>query len=116
MKIFLSHTLLCFAIFTLEQVVADQEAAWENMAHVRHDALVKKWGGGSDSVLRERLAAMYVRDQEARKFMMTLPQSQWTEVLGKQQRETDAALTLQLKEIVTVRGRPTVRVVGINGS
>jgi hypothetical protein len=115
-KILLINILLCAAISALGQGIADQEAAWEKRAHARHDTLVKTWGSGSDSVLRERLAAMSVRDQDARKFMMTLPQAQWNEVLGKQQRETDAALTLELKEIIATRGWPTFRLVGVNGS
>lgn len=59
---------------------------------------------------------MYIRDQDARRFMMTVPQAQWTDSMGKQQRETDAALTSQLKEIVATRGWPTFRLVGVDGS
>src|SRR6266702_1398281 len=48
--------------------------------------------------------------------MTTLPPAQWTDSLGKQQRDADAALTLQLKEIVATRGWPTFRLVGVDGS
>jgi hypothetical protein len=107
---------LCVVTAALGQDIASQQAAWEKAAEARHDALVKQWGKGSDSALREKLHAMYVRDQDARRFMMTLPQAQWTDSLGKQQRDADAALTLQLKEIVTTKGWPTFRLVGIDGS
>jgi hypothetical protein len=48
--------------------------------------------------------------------MTTLPPAQWTDSLAKQQRDADAALTLQLKEIVATRGWPTFRLVGVDGS
>src|SRR6266702_8368178 len=48
--------------------------------------------------------------------MTTLPPAQWTDSLGKQQRDADAALTLQLREIVATRGWPTFRLVGVDGS
>jgi hypothetical protein len=77
---------------------------------------VKQWGTGTDSALREKLHAMFVRDQDARSFMTTLPLAEWTDSLAKQQQDTDAALTLQLKEIVATRGWPTFRMVGVDGS
>jgi hypothetical protein len=101
---------------TYGQDIASQQAAWEKSAEAHHDAQSKQWGEGSDSALRKTLQAMYVRDQDARKFMMTLPQAQWTDAMGKQQRDTDVALTLQLKEIVRTHGWPTFRLVGIDGS
>jgi hypothetical protein len=116
MRYLLTSFLLGAAISAFGQGIADQEAAWEKMAHARHDALVEKWGSGSDSEFREKLAAMSVRDQDARKFMMTLPQSQWTEALGRHQQEIDVALTLQLEELVGKSGWPTFRLVGVNGS
>ncbi len=108
--------ILISATSAFSQDLASQQAAWEKMAEVRHDELVKQWGAGTDPALREKLAEMYRRDQEARKFMMTLPQAQWTVAMGQQQRDEDAALTSQLKEIVASRGWPTFRLVGVNGS
>jgi hypothetical protein len=98
------------------QNVASEQAAWEKVADARHNALVKQWGTGTDSALREKLHAMFVRDQDARSFMTTLPLAEWTDSLAKQQQDTDAALTLQLKEIVATRGWPTFRMVGVDGS
>ena len=108
--------ILISATSAFSQDLASQQAAWEKMAEVRHDELVKQWGAGTDPALREKLAEMYRRDQEARKFMMTLPQAQWTVAMGQQQRDEDAALTSQLKEIVASRGWPTFRLIGVNGS
>jgi len=104
------------ATVAFSQDITSQQAAWEKAADARHDSLVKHWGTGSDPALREKLHAMYVRDQDARRFMTTLPPAQWTDSLGKQQRDADAALTLQLKEIVATRGWPTFRLVGVDGS
>jgi hypothetical protein len=116
MRIFSIAIVLLLAIAAYGQDIATQAEAWENAADTRHDALVKKWGEGSDSSLRKSLQAMYARDQDARKFMMALPQAQWTEALGKRQRDTDAALTLELKQIVKTHGWPTFRLVGVDGS
>jgi hypothetical protein len=107
---------LCVVTAAFGQDIASQQAAWEKAAEAHHDALLKQWGEGSDSALREKLQAMYVRDQGARRFMMTLPQAQWTDALARQQRDTDVALTLQLKAMVRTHGWPTFQLVGIDGS
>jgi hypothetical protein len=107
---------LSLAIAAVGLDIASQQAAWEKAAEARHDALVKRWGKGSDSALRNKLHEMYVRDQNARRFMMSSPPSQWTDSLGKQQQDADASLTLQLKEIVRMKGWPTFRLVGIDGA
>lgn len=99
MRGYLIAVALCIATAARGQDIASQQEAWEKAIEARHDALVKQWGNGSDAALREELHEMYVRDQEARRFMMTLPQAQWTDSIGKQQRQTDDALTLQLKRL-----------------
>src|ERR1035437_9329284 len=116
MRNLLIAVALCVVTSAFGQDIASQEAAWERAAEARHEALVKQWGEGSDSALRKTLQAMSIRDQETRRLMMTLPQAQWTDALVKQQRDTDAALTLQLKQIVRAHGWPTFRLVGIDGS
>jgi hypothetical protein len=116
MRNLLIAVTVSLATVALGQDIALTEAAWEKVAHARHDALVKRWGSGSDPALREKLHAMYIRDQDARKFMTTLPQTQWTDSLAKQQQDSDAALTLQLKQIVATYGWPTFRMVGVDGS
>jgi hypothetical protein len=108
--------ILCIATITSGQDIASQQASWEKAADARHNALVKQWGIGIDPALHEKLHAMFVRDQDSRTFMTTLPPTQWTDSLAKQQQDTDAALTLQLKEIVATRGWPTFRLVGVDGS
>jgi hypothetical protein len=116
MRNLLIAVALCIVTAAFGQDIASQQAAWEKADDAHHDALLKQWGQGSDSALRKTLQTMYVRDQKARRFMMTLPQAQWTDALAKQLRDTDAALTLQLKEIVRTHGWPTFRLVGIDGS
>ncbi len=59
---------------------------------------------------------MYLRDQDARKFMMALPPDQWTDSQERRRQETDTALTVQLKEIVKTFGWPTFRLVGMDGA
>ncbi len=108
--------ILTSATAVFGQDLASQQAAWKKMAEARHDALVKQWGAGTDPALREKLAAMYRRDQDVRKFMMTLPPAQWTPAMGQQQREADEALSSELKAIVASRGWPTFRLVGVKGS
>jgi hypothetical protein len=98
------------------QDITSRQTAWEKAAEARHDALMKQWGTGIDPALHEKLHAMFVRDQDARKFMTTLPQAQWTDSLAKHQQDVDAALTLQLKQIVATRGWPTFRMVGVDAS
>ncbi|QEE28015.1 hypothetical protein FTW19_08410 [Terriglobus albidus] len=93
-----------------------QQVTWEKAVEAQHDALIKRWGKGTDPVLREKLQAIYQRDQDARRLMMTLPPAEWTDALRKQQRDTDATLTLQLKEIVNTYGWPTFRLVGSEGA
>jgi hypothetical protein len=116
MRSLLIAVALCVVTAASGQDVASQQAAWEKKAEARHDALLKQWGVGSDPALRKTLQTMYLRDQEARRFMMTLPQVQWTNALGKQQRDADAELTLQLKGIVRAHGWPTFQMVGLEGS
>ena len=107
---------LCVTTVVRGQDLTSQQQAWEKAAEARHDAFVKRWGNGSDPSLREELRAMYVRDQDARKFMMTLPPARWTDSMGEQRELTDADLTSQLKKIVTTKGWPTFRLVGVDGA
>lgn len=116
MRGYLIAMALCMTTTVRGQDLTSQQEAWEKAVQTRHDALVKQWGDGSDSSLREELRAMYARDQEARRFMMTLPQSQWTDLMSKQQQQTDMDLTAQLKKIVMTKGWPTFRLVGVDGS
>lgn len=117
MRSLLIIAALCLATGALGQDdVALQQAAWEKTVEARHDELVKLWGDGSNPVLRKKLNAMYLRDQGARKFMMTLPHAQWTDSRVKRRRDTDTALTVQLKEIVKTFGWPTFRLVGVDGA
>jgi len=49
-------------------------------------------------------------------FIAALPPAQWTDSQRKRQRDTDIALTAQLKEIVKTFGWPTFRLVGGDGA
>jgi hypothetical protein len=61
----------------------NHESAWEKAAEQHHAARQKECGVGIDASLSERINALYLRDQQARKFMMTFPnrhgQQRWAE-------------------------------------
>ncbi|HEY1215449.1 MAG TPA: DUF6624 domain-containing protein [Bryobacteraceae bacterium] len=116
MRGYLIAISLCLTTVVRGQDITSQQQAWEKAVEARHDAFVKRWGNGSDPSLRKELRVMYARDQDARKFMMTLPPAQWTDSMGQQREMTDADLTLQLKKIVKRKGWPTFRMVGVNGA
>lgn len=52
---------------------------------------------------------------KTRKFMMTLP-AQWIDSMDQQRELTNADLTSQLKKIMTTKGWPTFRLVGVDGA
>jgi hypothetical protein len=95
---------------------AQQLSRWEAEADARYRTLTKKYGTGKNKVLREKLIQMGIEDQSVRKWMMTLPQSQWTSAMGEEQRQTDLRLTAELKEIVRKYGWPTIPLVGVKAS
>ena len=115
MRGYLIAVALCITTLVHGQDLPSQQAAWEKTVEARHDALVKQWGNGSDPALREELHAMYAHDQEARRFMMTLPPAQWTASMAERRQQTDAELTSDLKKIVMTKGWPTFRLVGVDG-
>lgn len=86
-----------------------------------HDALLKKYGDGTDKALSVELMRMRSKDQDIRKRLFedqnfqSLPVEQ-QEKLAKQMNETDAALTARLKQIVEEKGWPTIPLVGEDAS
>ncbi|MBS1801109.1 MAG: hypothetical protein JSS95_14950 [Acidobacteria bacterium] len=87
---------LSLAIAVRWQDIASQHEAWEKTVEARHDALLKQWGIGNDAALREELHARYVRDQDARRSVMTLPQAQWTDSMDKHRQQTMKSLSQAL--------------------
>ena len=98
------------------QAAASPEPAWETELHRRHDELVKRNGPGTDVALRERLLGMRDRDQEARGLAHGQPKGAGKLEMATNMAEIDAALTRELKSIVTEKGWPTIALVGIEAS
>jgi len=90
---------------------------WEqDLAH-RRDLLVQENGPGTDTALRDQLLAMRKEDQEARGLRDGGPPKDGSKpAMAANMAEIDAALTEQLKGIVTAKGWPTIALVGIDAS
>lgn len=105
--------MLCLASLSFAE---KQEDSWEKIAEQYHARMERRCGKGTNSALRDKLHALYQKDQQVRNYMITLPSSQWTEQLAKAQQETDRANTRELQSIVAANGWPGCKVVGLDAS
>jgi hypothetical protein len=94
----------------------DAPAAWAVDLERRRDALIQANGPGTDSALRDRLLAMMAKDQEARGLQDDAPKDKKKLVMAANLDEIDAALTVELKEIIAAHGWPAIALVGIDAS
>ena len=86
------------------------DAVWMNDMAARHAELIKRNGAGTDAALRDKLAAMYARDQEARGVGTGKP------AYTAKTAAVDVKLTAELKEIVARHGWPVIAMVGYDAS
>lgn len=97
------------------------ELAWEQQMQARHDALIKKYGSGTNKTLSAQLMKMGVVDQNARRRLFfrkdfnSLPKNE-QEKLSKEIDSADAKTTVELKQIVAKYGWPTIPLVGVDAS
>lgn len=89
-----------------------QLSAYEAELDARYRTLIARNGSGTNKALQARLIRMGKQDQQVRKPMMTLPQSQWTPAMTDAQVKTDRQLTAELRRIVSRYGWPTISLVG----
>jgi len=86
------------------------DAVWMNDMAARHAELIKRNGPGTDAALRDKLIAMYARDQEARGVGTGKP------AYTAKTAAVDVKLTAELKEIVARHGWPVIAMVGYDAS
>jgi len=86
------------------------DAVWMNDMAARHAELIKRNGPGTDAALRDKLIAMYARDQEARGVGTGKP------AYTAKTAAVDVKLTAELKEIVARHGWPVIAMVGVDAS
>jgi len=86
------------------------DAVWMNDMAARHAELIKRNGPGTDAALRDKLVAMYARDQEARGVGTGKP------AYTAKTAAVDVKLTAELKEIVARHGWPVIAMVGYDAS
>jgi hypothetical protein len=86
------------------------DAVWMNDMAARHAELIKRNGAGTDAPLRDKLVAMYARDQEARGAGTGKP------AYTAKTASVDVRLTGELKEIVERHGWPVIAMVGVDAS
>lgn len=89
---------------------ADGDAVWMNDLAARHEALIKRNGPGTDAALREKLVAMFAKDQEARGVGTGKP------AYTAKTAAVDVELTAELKGMVARRGWPVIAMVGYDAS
>jgi len=90
---------------------------WEQDLVRRRAALLEQNGPGTDTALRDQLLGMQKEDQEARGLHDgQAPKQAGKLAMAANMAEIDAALTEQLKGIVTAKGWPTIGLVGIDAS
>jgi hypothetical protein len=89
---------------------AQGDAVWMNDMAARHAELIKRNGPGTDGALRDKLVAMYARDQEARGAGTGKP------AYTAKTAAVDVQLTAELKEIVGRQGWPVIAMVGVDAS
>ncbi len=92
------------------------EPAWQADLEQRRAQLVAKNGPGTDAALRTQLLSMRDTDQNARGISQGKPMHEGKLQMATNMLEIDAALTQQLKAIVTKTGWPTISLVGLDGS
>jgi hypothetical protein len=83
---------------------------WMNDMAARHAELIKRNGPGTDAALRDKLVAMYARDQEARGVGTGKP------AYTAKTAAVDVKLTAELKEMVARHGWPVIAMVGYDAS
>ena len=86
------------------------DAVWRNDMAARHAELIKRNGPGTDAALRDKLVAMYARDQEARGVGTGKP------AYTAKTAAVDVKLTAELKEMVARHGWPVIAMVGYDAS
>ena len=86
------------------------DAVWMNDMAARHAELIKRNGPGTDAALRDKLIAMYARDQEARGVGTGKP------AYTAKMAAVDVKLTAELKEMVARHGWPVIAMVGYDAS
>jgi hypothetical protein len=86
------------------------DAVWMNDMAARHAELIKRNGPGTDAALRDKLVAMYARDQEARGVGTGKP------AYTAKTAAVDVKLTAELKEMVARHGWPVIAMVGYDAS
>lgn len=106
--------LLCVGmvggVVAQETAAAGADAAWMNDLGARRAELIKRNGPGTDVALREKLMAMYARDQEARGAGTGKP------MYTAKTAEVDRELTAELKAMVARHGWPVIAMVGYEAS
>ncbi len=103
------------AVLLIRGQAWSQSQAWEAEGQKKVDALIKKNGSGTDSVLQKRLLQMRDEDQAIRHSFIGAPADKQREI-GPSVEEVDKKLTAELKEIVQKQGWPIIRLVGIEAS
>jgi len=112
--------LLCstgptWAALQAPAVAVSANPDWKAEIQRRRDALVAMNGAGTDPALRDQLLKMRDADQRARGMSPDAKAKGHVEIAANLN-EIDAALTEQLKGIVSSRGWPTITMVGIDAS
>lgn len=106
--------LLCVGmvvgVVAQETAAAGADAAWMNDLGARRAELIKRNGPGTNVALREKLMAMYARDQEARGAGTGKP------MYTAKTAEVDRELTAELKAMVARHGWPVIAMVGYEAS
>lgn len=90
---------------------------WEQRLDQRHQSLIQENGPGTDASLRSELLKMRETDQDARGFHNGVaPKEKPQLAMSKNLAEIDRTLTVQLRQIVALKGWPTISLVGIDAS
>lgn len=92
------------------------ESSWQSAIQARREQLIQQNGPGTDAALRNQLIVMGDKDQGVRGFVRGKHVSGMTPDMLAKMPATDAALTLELKQIVEQKGWPTIALVGIEAS
>jgi hypothetical protein len=90
--------------------------SWQADMQRRHDELIQNNGPGADAATRDQLLSMLEQDKAARGLKDGAATPDKKLGIASNLTEIDAALTEQLKVIVTAHGWPTIALVGIDAS